>query len=58
MIIILLQEEENLFTLRKFVTIILSFFGFLRYSQTSSHIRRSDIAFEKPMYIVKEIRFI
>ena len=56
MIIILLQEEENLFTLRKFVTIILSFFGFLRYSQTS-HIRRSDIAFEKP-YIVKEIRFI
>ena len=57
MIIILLQEEENLFTLRKFVTIILSFFGFLRYSQTS-HIRRSDIAFEKPMYIVKEIRFI
>ena len=57
MIIILLQEEENLFTLRKFLTIILSFFGFLRYSQTS-YIRRSDIAFEKPMYIVKEIRFI
>ena len=57
MIIIFLQQEENLFTLRILTTIFSRFFGFLRYSKTSN-IRRSNIVLEKMMYIVKEIVFI